>query len=131
MDWEEQMKKDTENAQQTIKDLLPELKKLKVAEVYISYNGSGDEGSYESAIFSQEATEEDEAPTAGIEVLESLHDKVQGAMETIVNNTYGGGWWDNDGATGNVKLKVETGEILIDHNWYVTNTESDAKTITL
>lgn len=123
-DYEKELQKRKDEELARLKSLLPQLKELKIAKITITYNGSGDEGAYDPVVF-------ENADGTAIEVLESLRKTVQEAIEDVITNTYGGGWWNNEGATGNAELTVKTGKLQINHEWYQTATSSDYKTLEL
>lgn len=123
-DYAKELQAQKDKAIGQLKSLLPQLKELKIAIITVHYNGSGDEGAYDAVVFKN-------ADDTHIEVVDSLRNAVQLAIEDVITNTYGGGWWDSEGATGNAELTVKTGKLQINHEWYQTETTTEYKTVKL
>ena len=86
------------------------LRAASVASVIVSYYGDGDEGRAEPPQFH----DSDGSPIESLRVPENATNTLGDLLEGFAPE----GYEDGEGGHGTVTLDVQTGKILVEHNWY-------------
>lgn len=104
-------------------DLLRRLKRLRIAEVEIAYNGEGDDGQIEDVLAFDKRGK---AVSLDAKVRLALYGEIKPKLRTLqdvlndfawlVLHEYHGGYENNEGGFGTIVIDVAQQRICIDHN---------------
>lgn len=117
--WEKRQCEQELIAREKLRDACNQLAELGVEKVVISYDGYGDSGTVEPPI----AYCGDESIELSDELKETLTDTADANLPC--------GWEINDGAFGELTLDVQARKLTREHNWRVTEYQTEEEDIPL